>query len=108
MQSRAGQTAGSGGLKFAHDRDDVAGQCLVEERVHWGARRVRGACEKNGNFPVVLTGGESGAKCAENEKKCQTRVQSRDDSSAAMGPIGTGSTRVGRELIGLANDVRVG
>ena len=41
-------------------------------------------------------------------KKCQTRVQSRDDSSAAMGPIGTGSTRVGRELIGLANDVRVG
>ena len=33
----------------------------------------------------------------------QTWVPSRDDSSAAAGPIGMGQTRVGRELIELAN-----
>ena len=38
-----------------------------------------------------------------NVKMAQTWVPSRDDSSAAAGPIGMGQTRVGRELIKLAN-----
>ena len=41
-------------------------------------------------------------------KMCPTWVRSRDDSSATVGRIDMGSTRVGRELIGLANAVRVG
>ena len=37
----------------------------------------------------------------------QTWVPSRDDSSATTGPIGMGKTRVGRELIKLANADRL-
>ena len=47
--------------------------------------------------------GKVAGEIVKNVKMAQTWVPSRDDSSATAGPIGMGKTRVGRELIKLAN-----
>ena len=47
--------------------------------------------------------GKVAGEIVKNVKMGQTWVPSRDDSSATAGPIGMGQTRVGRELIKLAN-----
>ena len=69
-----------------------------------GAWRVR---EKR-HFPRRLNMGKRLDGIVGNVKMWPTWVQSRDDSSATVGQIDMGSTRVGRELIGLANDLRIG
>ena len=47
--------------------------------------------------------GKVAGEIVKNVKMGQTWVPSRDDSWATAGPIGMGQTRVGRELIKLAN-----
>ena len=59
-------------------------------------------------FPRRLNMGKRLDGIVGSVKMWPTWVRSRDDSSATVGRIEMGSTRVGRELIGLANDVRVG
>ena len=68
-----------------------------------GAWRVR---EKR-QFPRRLNMGKRLDGIVGNVKMCPTWVRSRDDSSATVGRIDMGSTRVGGELIGLANAVSV-
>ena len=56
-------------------------------------------------FPRCLSMGKLGSEICEHGKKGQTRAPSRADVSTATGSIGTGQTRVGRELKELENCV---
>ena len=58
---------------------------------------------ENRRFPRCFNMGKVQDEIVKNVKMGQTWVPSRDDSSATAGPIGMGQTRVGRELIKLAN-----
>ena len=97
------RTVGGSRLKFVHAVGHELRTIHVEKRGRWGVRLARGTSWKTVDFSVALTWGKWRAKSSKNVKMGQTWVPSRDDSSATAGPIGMGQTRVGRELIKLAN-----
>ena len=58
---------------------------------------------ENRRFPRCFNMGKIQDEIVKNVKMGQTWVPSRDDSSATVGPIGMGQTRVGGEMTKLAN-----